>query len=50
MDNPVKKEKRKWCCPDCGRDYTQEYLLYQESLDDPMPSRINNQRKVSYHD
>lgn len=46
MDNPVKKGRATWCCPDCGRDYSLEYVLYQEALDDSTPTQtFNNQRK-----
>ena len=26
-DNPVRKWRWHWCCPNCDRDYSLEYLL-----------------------
>lgn len=31
FENPRKVGRAKWCCPDCGRDYSLEYLLWAEA-------------------
>lgn len=31
FENPVHKARATWCCPNCGRDYSLEYLFYYEA-------------------
>lgn len=35
FDNPTKKGRGYWCCPNCGRDYSVEYvMLWEARLED----------------
>lgn len=32
FEHPVHKGRARWHCPNCDRDYSLEYFIYQEAL------------------
>jgi transposase-like protein len=47
FDNPVHAGRAKWLCPDCNRDYSLEYFLYQEAEEDEIEMTVSRKTKPS---